>query len=99
MEIQQKSTSPLLRYINEFLEYCEVAKNQSLNTIKAYDRYLRKFSSYAKSLGIDDPKKINLPAGKDECVLTALCCFHSIKTVNIATMASIKIYALLKDIN
>ncbi len=62
MQSKSQTISPLYRYINEFLEYCEIGKNQSLNTIKAYDRYLRKFAGFAKSVGIDEPKKINLPA-------------------------------------
>lgn len=52
--------TPLQVHINEFLEYCEIAKNQSLNTIKAYDRYLRKFSRFAATLGIMEPKNITL---------------------------------------
>jgi integrase/recombinase XerD len=52
--------TPLQVHINEFLEYCEIAKNQSLNTIKAYDRYLRKFSRFAATLGVTEPKNITL---------------------------------------
>ncbi|HYV33495.1 MAG TPA: tyrosine-type recombinase/integrase, partial [Candidatus Limnocylindria bacterium] len=56
----KKIDSPLYRYINEFLEYCEIGKNQSQNTISAYYRYLNKFLRFALSVGIDDPKKIDL---------------------------------------
>ncbi|MFI5205381.1 MAG: tyrosine-type recombinase/integrase, partial [Candidatus Paceibacterales bacterium] len=59
---QTKSLSPLARYINDFLEYSEIGKNQSRNTIAAYYRYLTKFSRFALTLGIDDPKNIDLPA-------------------------------------
>ncbi len=52
--------TPLQVHINEFLEYCEIAKNQSLNTIKAYDRYLRKFSRFAATLGVTESKNITL---------------------------------------
>jgi site-specific recombinase XerD len=52
--------TPLQTYINEFLEYCEIGKNQSRNTIAAYYRYLTKFSRFAQSLNVKDPKNINL---------------------------------------
>jgi site-specific recombinase XerD len=52
--------TPLQSFINDFLEYCEIAKNQSRNTVMAYDRYLRKFAHFAATLGIKDPKDISL---------------------------------------
>lgn len=55
-----KLDSPLYRYINDFLEYCEIGKNQSRNTIAAYYRYLNKFLRFALTFGVDDPKNINL---------------------------------------
>ena len=60
MEKNKKIDSPLYRYINEFLEYCEIGKNQSQNTISAYYRYLNKFLTFALKEGVDDPKKIDL---------------------------------------
>lgn len=60
MENQPKTLTPLSRYINDFLEYCEIAKNQSQNTISAYHRYLTKFSRFALSVGVKDPKEIEL---------------------------------------
>jgi len=54
--------TPLRGFITDFLEYCEIAKNQSLNTVKAYDRYLKKFAAFAATLGINDPKGITLQA-------------------------------------
>lgn len=59
-EQKTKSLSPLSRYINDFLEYCEIGKNQSRNTIAAYYRYLTKFLRFALTLKIDDPKNIDL---------------------------------------
>lgn len=59
-EAYKKSLSPLARYINDFLEYCEIGKNQSQNTIKAYYRYLNKFSRFALANGINDPAKIDM---------------------------------------
>lgn len=52
--------TPLQTYINDFLEYCEIGKNHSRNTIAAYYRYLNKFSHFAQSLNITNPKNINL---------------------------------------
>ncbi|MCL5666213.1 MAG: tyrosine-type recombinase/integrase [Patescibacteria group bacterium] len=53
-------TSPLLKYVTDFLEYCEIGKNQSLRTIKNYDHYLRRFAVFAKNSGVKEPKNINL---------------------------------------
>lgn len=63
-ETKAKIDSPLYRHIAEFLEYCEIGKNQSQNTIKAYYRYLDKFLRFALTLGVDDPKKIDLETVK-----------------------------------
>jgi site-specific recombinase XerD len=52
--------SPLYKYINDFLEYCEIGKNQSRNTISAYYRYLNKFLNFAVAIGVKDPKDIDL---------------------------------------
>lgn len=52
--------SPLAKYIGEFLEYCEISKNQSQNTIAAYHRYLSKFLRFVLTLGVDNPKNISL---------------------------------------
>lgn len=52
--------SPLSTYVIDFLEYCELTKNQSRNTILAYHRYLSKFSNFAQSLGVKNPKDINM---------------------------------------
>ena len=42
------------------MEYCEIGKNQSRNTISAYYRYLHKFLNFVLPLGIKDPKDIDL---------------------------------------
>lgn len=34
-------------YISQFLEHCEIEKNQSLKTIENYERYLRRFQQFA----------------------------------------------------
>lgn len=60
-ETKTKSAfTPLHRYIMEFLEYCEIGKNQSRNTIAAYYRYLTKFSKFSEGLGIKTPKDIDM---------------------------------------
>ncbi len=52
--------TPLRKLIMDFLEYCELAKNQSRNTIAAYFRYLDKFEKFAQSLGLKEPSDIDL---------------------------------------
>ena len=39
----------------QFLEYIEIEKGRSLNTVRNYDHYLSRFLEYAKT---DDPKKL-----------------------------------------
>lgn len=60
----QKNTSPLFRHIQEFLEYCEIGKNQSKNTLAAYDRYLKKFFLFTQSIGVNKPEDIDLETVK-----------------------------------
>jgi len=65
MEIKTPATiplSPLKKAIMDFLEYCEIGKNQSRNTIAAYYRYLNKFEHFAQKAGISKPEQINLEA-------------------------------------
>lgn len=44
----------------DFLEYCEIGKNQSRNTIQAYYRYLDKFERFGQDIGLKDAKDITL---------------------------------------
>lgn len=55
-----QAITPLRKLIMEFLEFCEIGKNQSRNTIAAYYRYLGKFEHFTKSLGVKSPKDIDL---------------------------------------
>ena len=55
-----KITTPLLRYVTEFLEYCEIGKNQSPQTLRNYDHYLRRFAAFGRSLGVDRPGDIDV---------------------------------------
>ncbi len=48
------------RYINDFLEYCEVEKNKSRLTIRNYHHYLSRFLDFAVQKGITDPGDIDL---------------------------------------
>ena len=50
----------LQKFISEFLEYCEIGKNQSQHTIQAYFRYLKRFREFAHQNDIKSPKDINL---------------------------------------
>lgn len=58
--METKTISPIRKLITDFLEYCEIGKNQSQNTISAYFRYLDKFEKFANSIGIKKPEDINL---------------------------------------
>ncbi len=44
--------------IQQFLEYCEIEKNQSLKTIDNYGRYLRRFLEFASDVDVHD---VDLP--------------------------------------
>ncbi len=56
----QPQATSLSRYITEFLEYCEIGKNQSQRTIANYDHYLRRFAEFALGNGVEKPEKITL---------------------------------------
>lgn len=58
--METKTLSPLRKSIMDFLEYCEIGKNQSRNTIAAYWRYLDKFERFAKEIDVKDAKDIDL---------------------------------------
>lgn len=58
-EIKQKQT-PLERYIQEFLEYSEIERNQSKHTQEAYGHFLRRFNTFASEKGVHDPEDITL---------------------------------------
>jgi len=46
--------------ITDFLEYMEIEKGRSINSVKNYDRYLRHFAYYAKENGFENPEDISL---------------------------------------
>lgn len=45
----QKSNKPIIKYIPDFLDYCEIEKGLSDNTQKNYSRYLKKFTDWLKA--------------------------------------------------
>jgi site-specific recombinase XerD len=53
------SLTGLDRALTDFLEYMELEKQRSQQTIKNYDFYLRRFVEFAKSRGARHPKQIN----------------------------------------
>jgi site-specific recombinase XerD len=57
---KQTSQTALEKYITDFLEYCEIEKNQSPLTIRNYEHYLRRFADYAGEHGIKKPEDITL---------------------------------------
>lgn len=50
----------LEKYIQDFLEYCEIEKNKSLKTIQNYEHYLKRFAAFAAENGARTPESINL---------------------------------------
>jgi site-specific recombinase XerD len=57
---QKVKPNPIEKYIRDFLEYCEIEKNKSLLTIRAYEHYLSRFAAFTKSQGITKAEEINL---------------------------------------
>ncbi len=58
-EQKTKSASLLDRAVTDFLEYCELEKQRSPQTIQNYDFYLRRFTNFAQAQGIKHPKDID----------------------------------------
>ena len=52
--------TPLKKYITEFLEFCEIGKNQSPRTIANYHHYLQRFADFAGTEGVVKPADITL---------------------------------------
>lgn len=52
--------SELAQRIREFLEYCEVEKQHSTLTIRNYDHYLGRFSSWAAHNGVASPVDVTI---------------------------------------
>lgn len=58
-EIKTKKNQ-LEKYIQDFLEYCEVEKNRSMLTVENYDHYLKRFAAFSKKEGVIKPEGITL---------------------------------------
>lgn len=56
---QNKSASVLDRAVTDFLEYLELEKQRSPQTIQNYDFYLRRFINFAQENGSKHPKDIS----------------------------------------
>lgn len=46
-------------YITQFLEYLEIEKGRSYNTVRNYDFYLNRFAQWLSENGVKNPSKIN----------------------------------------
>lgn len=57
---KNKPLTPLQSKIQEFLEFCEIGKNQSKRTTENYGHYLGRFDSFAEMQGIHKPQDISL---------------------------------------
>ncbi len=55
-----KTKTRLEKYIQDFLEYCEIERNKSLKTVENYEHYLRRFAEFAKSSDCKNPEDIDL---------------------------------------
>lgn len=55
-----ETKNPLQRNVQEFLEHCEIEKNQSPKTIENYRHYLERFANFAKEAGVTQPEHIKL---------------------------------------
>jgi site-specific recombinase XerD len=57
---ETKTKPPLEKYITDFLEYCEIEKNQSQLTISNYAHYLKRFADYCRQHDVNRPEDITL---------------------------------------
>lgn len=57
---EQTPKSLIDRYIQDFLEYCEIEKNKSRLTIQNYHHYLVRFSGFCRENGLSKPEQITL---------------------------------------
>lgn len=48
------------RYIQDFLDYCEIERNKSDLTVRNYKHYLSRFSEFCKQISISRPEQIEL---------------------------------------
>ncbi len=60
METKNKTLTPLHKYVTEFLEYCEIGKNQSKRTLVSYNHYLSRFADFSASENISKPENLDM---------------------------------------
>lgn len=59
----KKSNKSIIKYIPDFLDYCEIEKGLSSNTQENYDRYLERFTSWLKITHKEDLLPHELTSG------------------------------------
>ena len=52
----QKSTTPLLKHITDFLDYCDIIKGLSSKTLENYGRFLKRFTDWLVKEGLGSLK-------------------------------------------
>ena len=52
----------LHQYVIEFLEYCEIGKNQSKRTLVSYNHYLSRFADFCAGLNVTKPENLDMEA-------------------------------------
>jgi len=52
----KKSNTPIIKHINDFLEYCEIEKGLSPVSTHNYHNFLKKFISWTKDVGLEGIK-------------------------------------------
>jgi site-specific recombinase XerD len=57
---KQKVNNPLSKKLEEFLEHCEIEKNQSPKTIENYSHYLERFVEFCAENSVSKPEQIKL---------------------------------------
>lgn len=55
-----KQKTQLHKYIQDFLEHCEIEKNQSPKTIENYKHYLERFADFCADNSVSKPEQIKL---------------------------------------
>jgi len=59
-EREARPYTPMQKYIIQFLEYCEIGKNQSQKTTENYQHYLGRFDIFCEMQGVHRPENITL---------------------------------------
>ncbi len=57
---ETREKTKIEKYIQDFLDYCEIERNKSLKTVENYQHYLKRFADFTKSSGCSRPEDIDL---------------------------------------